>query len=243
MERSLRFSGRHAKPSAITRESRATTRGSHRPMRRPSGARLELATILLAVAAVATAWSGLPGDALEREAGEGDSAAARDKDRSARRRGSHRRRPRSTWRRSSSGSTPTRKKDTTLQDFTSALPRRVQAGRCGLARDEAAQVPDAPLTPFTMPQYKLDRDRGGRAPGCRRRGVSAAQVPAKHPALVELLARGRALLGRALLRGYQQRLKVPRRPDRSSESAAPSSSDTGRIATSPVSLTARDAAG
>ena len=68
--------------------------------------------------------------------------------------------------------------------------------------------PNAPLTPFVMPQYKLAAEAGGRAAGCRCRGVGGAG-PAQHPTRVELRPRRRPLLGVALLRRHEHEARRP----------------------------------
>ena len=60
--------------------------------------------------------------------------------------------------------------------------------------------PDAPLTPFAMPQYKLAAAAEARRLDAAAE-VSAADGAARHPAWVELRPRRRPLLGLALLRG------------------------------------------
>ena len=69
------------------------------------------------------------------------------------------------------------------------------------------QNPDAPLTPFAMPQYKLaaraEADRARRRGGAVRRGGAA-----EHPARVELRARCRPVRLRVVLRRHEHQADV-----------------------------------
>ena len=72
------------------------------------------------------------------------------------RKGSPRRRRRSTWRRSSSGSTPTRSKRTELSDFYfKRFRKEFRPAVVAWLATKPLKNPKAPLTPFAMPQYKL----------------------------------------------------------------------------------------
>ena len=63
--------------------------------------------------------------------------------------------------------------------------------------------PDAPPTPFAMPEYRLGGDRRGRTSRRRGRGVGGDRPP-QHPTGGELCARCCALRGRAVLRGDER---------------------------------------
>ena len=97
--------------------------------------------------------------------------------------------------------------------------------------------PNAPLTPFAMPQYKL----AARAEADRldaEAEVYAAQARREHPARVELRARRRPLRVGAVLRRHEHQADVAEAARRDALASAAPSSSAPRvwIATSPVSV-------
>ena len=128
----------------------------------------------------------LPGEPLERRAGEGDGARqrrARRVDAAVRPREHARRR--STSRSSPSGSTRTRRDETELARLLlQALPPRVQARRRRLDRDEAAEEPERAADPVRDAAVHGSRrgtrpssSRRRRTPGPRRRGGTSSARP------------------------------------------------------------------
>ena len=159
-----------------------------------------IATVLLALAAVATAWSGYQATRWNGEQTKAASPYERDPDR----------------RRAAQGLAEAQKEvdvATFIQwvdayahretELTTFYERRFRAEfkpafDAWLATRPLTN-PNAPLTPFVMPQYRLAAEEGGR--GARRRGGGVGRHgPAQHPARVELHPRRRAVLGRALRR-------------------------------------------
>ena len=131
--------------------------------------RFELAaTVLLAMAAVATAWA-----AYQSARWRGEQARAAERiDRRPRRvdaRGERGEPPDADRRRAvhAVGGRLRARRDRARRLLPQALPRRVPAGVQGLGRDQAAEEPRAPLSPFAMPQYKLAATR--RPTASRRR--------------------------------------------------------------------------
>ena len=120
--------------------------------------RLEIvATVLLALATVATAWSGYQASRWNGEQAKAFSRAQRRTDRVdarvvARRRADadRRRHVHPVGRRVRP------RRDDACRLLLQALPRRVQARGRRLDRDKPLKSPNAPLTPFAMPQYKLE---------------------------------------------------------------------------------------
>ena len=112
--------------------------------------------MLLSVAAVATAWSGYQATRWNGEQAKASGRTNAIRVEAARAQGLARPRRRSTWRRSSSGSTPTRSTARSWSDFYFKRFRTEfrPAVNAWLAT-RPLKNPKAPLTPFAMPQYKL----------------------------------------------------------------------------------------
>ena len=118
----------------------------------------------------------LPVDPLERRAGEG----RRPRERAADRVGQGGRprehaRPRSTWRRSRSGSTPTPRSRRELADFYFKRFRaEFRPAVDAWVATRPLKNPNAPLTPFAMPQYKLAARAEAERLDARGRGLRRA---------------------------------------------------------------------
>ena len=168
----------------------------------------------------------LPVDQVERRAGEGRRRArTRCGSSRPRRRGSRTPRPRSTWRPSRSGSTPTRRTQTELADFYfKRFREEFRPAVDAWVATRPLKNPNAPLTPFAMPQYKLAGARGGRAARRGGGGLRRAGAP-EHPARIELRARRRPVRVGAVLRRHEHQADVAEAARRDAlPSAAPSSS-------------------
>ena len=138
---------------------------------KPTGSS-SLATVLLALATVATAWSGYQASRWNGEQAKAFSRANAARIESTQGRATSRTpRRRSTSRRSRSGSTPTRSARSELADFYFKRFRAgVQAGRRRLDRDEAAPEPRRTADPVRDAAVQAGGAGGGRASRRRSRG-------------------------------------------------------------------------
>ena len=183
-----------------SRATRAARRCRREPPSAPVDARLELlATMLLALATVATAWSGYQASRWNGEQAKAVSRANAMRIESAKAAGLANAQTRSTWRRSRSGSTPTRTSGRSWPTSTEAVPRRVQAGGRRLDRDAAAEEPGRAADAVRDAAVPARRARGGGR-GSKRGGGAVRPGRGEHPARDELRARRRAVRRGAVLR-------------------------------------------
>ena len=133
-----------------------------------------LSTVLLALAAVAIAWSGYQSTRWNGEQAKADCSNERDPDRRSARAGAcgvadaDRRCPHSTQWVDAYALRETQLADFYFKRFREEFRPAITAW---IATQAAPESPDAPLTPFAMPEYRAGGGRGRSTAGPRRRGV------------------------------------------------------------------------
>ena len=162
--------------------------------------RLELAAaLLLALAAVATAWSGYQSRA--GTAGRPTRSPVREPGRVDPRSDVANRQIQIDVSTFAVGGRVRARGRVPLRLLPQALPAGVRDGRRRLGRDEAAEEPRCPLTPFAMPEYKLFSAE--EAESSRRRPPRPPTSPGSTSSAPTTTRFASSLLGCALLRRLQ----------------------------------------
>ena len=200
MERSLRLIGEAR--AALGETARAPVR---RERERHVTDRVEVvATVLLAVAAVATAWSSYQATRWNGEQAKAASLTNALRIDAARAQGLAE--AQTADRRGDVhpvGGRLRARRDASWRTSTSTASARSSSRRWTPgSRRRPLKNPDAPLTPFAMPQYRLAADREAERLDAEARGLRGDGAD-RHPARVQLRPRRRAVRGRALLRRHE----------------------------------------
>ena len=168
-----------------------------------------VATVLLSVATLATAWSGYQASRWNGEQAKAAARANASRVESTRASGLANRNAQIDLALFTQWADAYAQEQTMLADFYRQRFRKefVPAFEAWVAT-RPLRNPRAPLSPFAMPEYVLDSADRGRSPGGGRRG-ERRRGATEHPALLELRPCRDALRGRALLRRHQHPADPP----------------------------------